>query len=68
MLVGKSVREVLTVKKIILIFLMIPVMILAGCKKETQVKLLDTVDQIQGMEAYNPTGTLAKAFSENVFL
>lgn len=54
-------------KKIKLILLIILVVILSGCNHENdQVKLLDTVDQIQGMEDYEPSGTLSKLFIENV--
>lgn len=54
-------------KRIILILLMILVVILSGCNhKNEQVRLLDTADQIRGMEDYEPTGTLSTAFSENV--
>lgn len=54
-------------KKMKLILLIILVVILSGCKHENeQVKLLDTIDQIQGMEDYEPSGTLSKSFSENV--
>lgn len=54
-------------KRIILILLMILVVILSGCNhKNEQVRLLDTADQIRGIEDYEPTGTLSTAFSENV--
>lgn len=54
-------------KKMKLILLIILVVILSGCNHENeQVKLLDTIDQIQGMEDYEPSGTLSKSFSENV--
>lgn len=54
-------------KRIILILSMILVVILSGCNhKNEQVKLLDMADQIRGMEDYEPTGTMSKAFSENV--
>lgn len=54
-------------KKMKLILLIILVVILSGCKHENeQVKLLDTINQIQGMEDYEPSGTLSKSFSENV--
>lgn len=54
-------------KKMKLILLIILVVILSGCNHENeQVKLLDTIDQIQGMENYEPSGTLSKSFSENV--
>ena len=54
-------------KKMKLILLIILVVILSGCNHENeQVKLLDTMDQIQRMEDYEPSGTLSKSFSENV--
>lgn len=54
-------------KKVKLILLMIFVVILSGCNHENeQVKLLDTVEQIQGMENYEPSGDLQRSFSENV--
>lgn len=40
---------------------------LSGCgRKSEPVKLTDTVNQIQGMDDYAPSGGLSKAFSENV--
>lgn len=54
-------------KKMLLTLLIILVSILSGCTRSNeQVKLLDTVNQIRGMEDYNPTGELSKAFSENI--
>lgn len=54
-------------KKMKLILLIILVVILSGCNHENeQIKLLDNIDQIQGMEDYEPSGTLSKSFSENV--
>lgn len=40
--------------------------VFSGCSKNKPVKLTDTADQIQGMEDYEPSGTLSKSFSENV--
>ena len=54
-------------RKVNLILLMILVVILSGCNhKNEQVKLLDTVEQIQGMENYEPSSDLQRSFSENV--
>lgn len=54
-------------KKMKLILLMVLVVILSGCNHENeQVKLLDTVNQIQGMENYEPSGDLSRTFSENI--
>lgn len=54
-------------KRFIFILLMIFVVLLSGCNnKKEQVKLLDTIGQIQGMEDYAPSGILAEAFSETV--
>lgn len=54
-------------KKAKLILSMILVVILSGCNHENeQVKLLDTVEQIQGMENYEPSGDMQRSFRENV--
>lgn len=50
----------------ILLFLLIIVGVFSGCNKNEPVKLADTADQIQGMENYEPSGTLSKSFHENV--
>lgn len=50
----------------ILLFLLIIVGVFSGCNKNEPVKLADTADQIQGLENYEPSGTLSKSFSENV--
>ena len=50
----------------ILLFLLIIVGVFSGCSKNEPVKLKDSADQIQGMEEYEPSGTLSKSFSENV--
>ena len=44
------------------------IIILSGCnaRKTEQVKLTDTVDSIQGLEDYKPTGELAISYGENV--
>lgn len=40
---------------------------LSGCnRKNEQLMLLDTVNQIRGMEDYNPTGELSREFSEHI--
>lgn len=50
----------------ILLFLLTIVGTFSGCNKSEPIKLTDTVDQIQGMDDYEPSGTLSKLFSENV--
>lgn len=51
----------------ILLSLLIIVGVLSGCRNKNKLlKLSDTVDQIQGMEDYEPSSALSKSFSENV--
>lgn len=41
---------------------------ISGCRsKGTPVKLTDTINQIQGLDNYAPSGTLSKPFSDQVF-
>lgn len=49
-----------------LLFLLLLIVAISGCGKNKSVKLADTADQIQGMENYEPSGTLSKSFSKNV--
>ena len=50
-----------------MIFLLIFVGIFSGCNNKSEpIKLVDTVDQIQGIKNYEPSGILSKSFSENV--
>lgn len=50
-----------------LLFLLFIVGTLSGCNYGSDpVKLVDTADQIQGMEDYEPSSTLSKSFSESV--
>jgi len=52
---------------IFMLLFMLPIVgVLSGCNKCDPVKLVDTIEQIQGMEDYEPSGTLSKSFSENV--
>lgn len=54
-------------RKIALIFLSTLILALSGCaNKKEQVRLLDSMDQIKGMEDYEPTGEVAKAFNEDI--
>lgn len=54
-------------RKMLLTLLIIFVAILSGCNRSNErIKLLDTMNQIRGMEDYSPTGDLSKAFSENI--
>lgn len=54
-------------KKIMLLFSIILVAIFSGCSnKNEQIKLVESKEQIQGLENYEPTGELAETFSENV--
>lgn len=54
-------------RKSIVILSIILVATLSGCSRENEeVKLLDTIDQIQGLEDYEPSGVLAESFSKNV--
>lgn len=57
-------------KRIYFIILVVLVAILSGCsheKEQVKVKLVDAVDQIQGMETYAPSRALSKSFGEKVF-
>lgn len=41
--------------------------VISGCSKKSEtLKLMDTVDQIQGMEDYAPSGILAETFFDQV--
>lgn len=54
-------------RKSIVILSIILVATLSGCSRENEeVKLLDTIDQIQGLEDYEPSGVLAESFGKNV--
>lgn len=55
-------------RKSVCLFLLMALLfgVLAGCKNDGEVKKLeDTVHEIQGLEDYAPSGTLAKIISEN---
>lgn len=55
-------------KKFLLILFVILMITFCGCSDETeQIKLVDSVNQIEGMEDYAPANDLAKAFSESVY-
>lgn len=55
-------------KKFLLILFVILMTTFCGCSDETeQIKLVDSVNQIEGMEDYTPANDLAKAFSESVY-
>ncbi len=55
-------------KKCVIVILVLFVSIFSGCSDNSgQVKLVDTLDKIEGMGNYVPTGTLAQSFSKNVY-
>lgn len=54
-------------RKIIIFFLITLIVVISGCTdKKEQVRLLDSMDQIEGMEDYEPTGEVVKAFSKDI--
>jgi uncharacterized lipoprotein len=54
-------------KRTVLALAIILVFVLSACgHKSKQIKLVDAVDQIRGMEDYAPVGDLPRAFSEKV--
>ena len=55
-------------KKLLLILFVILISTFCGCSDETeQIKLVNSINQIDGLEDYAPTNDLAKAFSETVY-